>query len=80
MGTKQVRLSEDVYARIESKKRDDETFSEAVDRLIGNVSLLDLVDEDKEYDPEREERRLAALERTARADSESTPEPPSNDS
>ena len=39
MGTKQVRLDEDVYARIEDAKREDETFSEAVDRLTTDWSL-----------------------------------------
>lgn len=42
MGTKTVRLREDVYERIRSRKRADETFSEAIDRLIGGVSLLEL--------------------------------------
>jgi predicted CopG family antitoxin len=43
MGTKNVRLDDDVYERIKSEKRDDETFSEAIERLIGGSSLLDLV-------------------------------------
>lgn len=42
MGTKNVRLEEDVYERIRDEKRDDETFSDAVGRLIGGSSLLDL--------------------------------------
>jgi predicted CopG family antitoxin len=43
MGTKNGRLDDDVYEQIESEKRDDETFSEAIERLIGGSSLLDLV-------------------------------------
>jgi len=43
MPTKSVRLDEDVYERIKSEKRPDETFSEAIDRLTGGASLLDLV-------------------------------------
>lgn len=39
---KHIRLREDVYERIEVKKRSDETFSEAIDRLIGPTSILDL--------------------------------------
>ena len=39
MGTKQVRLDEDVYARIQNAKREDETFSDAVDRLTSDWSL-----------------------------------------
>ncbi|QSG08196.1 antitoxin VapB family protein [Halapricum desulfuricans] len=40
--SQQVRLSDDVYERIKSHKQADETFSEAVDRLIGGKSLRDL--------------------------------------
>ncbi|TKX74308.1 hypothetical protein EXE46_10065 [Halorubrum sp. GN11_10-6_MGM] len=42
MSTRNVRLDEDVYERIKSEKRPDETFSETVERLIGRASLLDL--------------------------------------
>lgn len=43
MNTKSVRLDKNVYERVKSEKRPDETFSEAIDRLIGGTSLLDLV-------------------------------------
>jgi len=39
MGTKQVRLDEDVYARIKDQKREEETFSDAIDRLTTDWSL-----------------------------------------
>jgi len=42
MGSKSVRLDEDVYERIRNQKRPGETFSEAIDRLTGETSLLDL--------------------------------------
>lgn len=42
MGTRSVRLDEDTYAYIEAHKRDDETFSEAVDRLTRRPSITDL--------------------------------------
>ncbi len=42
MGTKTIRLEEDVYERVRAEKREEETFSEAIDRLIGGSSLLDL--------------------------------------
>jgi predicted CopG family antitoxin len=42
MGTKTIRLDEDVYEKLRARKRDDETFSEAVDRLIGGPSLLEI--------------------------------------
>ncbi len=38
----QIRLEDDVYERIKAKKRDDESFSDAVERLIGGRSLRDL--------------------------------------
>lgn len=41
METKQVRLDEDVYARIADEKRPNETFSEAVERLITDWSLTE---------------------------------------
>lgn len=40
--SRQVRLQDRVYERIRSNKRDDESFSEAVERLIGGRSLRDL--------------------------------------
>ena len=42
MGTKHVRLDEDVYEAIRARKHEDETFSEAVERLIGGPSLVEL--------------------------------------
>lgn len=42
MGTKSVRLDEDVYELIESRKREDETFSEAIERLLRPPPLTDL--------------------------------------
>lgn len=41
MGSKQVRLADDVYARIKDRKREDETFSEAIDRLTSDWSLAE---------------------------------------
>lgn len=41
MGSKQVRLDEEVYARIEDAKREDETFSETIDRLTSDWSLAE---------------------------------------
>ena len=38
----QIRLEDDVYERIKANKREDESFSDAVDRLIGGRSLQDL--------------------------------------
>jgi len=48
----QVRLDDDVYARIRDKKRDDETFSEAIDRLTTEWTLDDFAASDPVVDPE----------------------------
>lgn len=40
--SKQIRLRDHVYERIEADKHDDESFSEVIERLIGNRSLRDL--------------------------------------
>lgn len=40
--SKHVRLDERVYERIRSEKRDDESFSDAVERLIGQRSFREL--------------------------------------
>jgi predicted CopG family antitoxin len=40
--SRQIRLEEHVYERIKANKRSDESFSEAVERLIGGRSLRDL--------------------------------------
>jgi predicted CopG family antitoxin len=40
--SRQVRLDDDVYERVKAKKRDDESFSDAIERLIGGRSFRDL--------------------------------------
>lgn len=67
MPTKSVRFDEELYERVMAHKRADETVSETVERLIDDVSLLDLAD-GGEYDQERAAERKAALDRTADAD------------
>ncbi|MFB6176786.1 MAG: antitoxin VapB family protein, partial [Halobaculum sp.] len=54
--SKSIRLSEEAYDRLAARKRDDETFSEAVLRLAGERSLLDLagVLDDEEADALRD--------------------------
>lgn len=42
MGTKTVRLDDELYERIRAENKDTESYSETIERLIGNVSLLDL--------------------------------------
>jgi predicted CopG family antitoxin len=40
----QIRLDDHVYERIKANKRHDESFSDAVERLIGGRSLRELRD------------------------------------
>jgi hypothetical protein len=62
-------VSESLYARVKARKRDDETMGEALERMVGGASLLDLADGD-EYDEENARRMTAATERAAEKDSE----------
>jgi predicted CopG family antitoxin len=57
MGTKQVRLDEDVYARIKDEKREEETFSDAIDRLTSDWSLAQWAQK-YETNPETSHREL----------------------
>lgn len=41
MGTKQIRVSEDLYARIRSENRDGETLGETLERLVDDYTLED---------------------------------------
>lgn len=41
-GHKSVRLTEDAYEILERRKREDETFSETVERLAGERPINDL--------------------------------------
>ena len=65
MATKMVRLEEDVYERIKAKKRDDETFSAAIDRLTSEYSLLDVAGGYTDEDAERHRNLLDRSEATA---------------
>lgn len=71
MGTKTVRLDDDVYERIKSRKRADETFSEAIDRLTSEWTLLDFAEGASPIGPDRH-REL--LERSEDAGTDETEE------
>lgn len=70
MGTKTVRLDEDVYEYIRAKKRDDETFSDAVSRLTDDWSLQDLAETYTGNQADRHRERLRESEETAAANRE----------
>jgi len=61
MGTKQVRLDEDVYARIKDEKREGETFSDVIDRLTSDWSLAGWA-QNYETDPERSDSHRELLD------------------
>jgi len=50
MGTKQIRISEDLYARVQSENKEGETLSETLERLVGGYSLTDFADDAAELD------------------------------
>ncbi|SDF19548.1 antitoxin VapB family protein [Halorientalis regularis] len=55
----QVRLDDDVYERIKSRKRSDETFSEAIERLTSEWTLLDFADGEPVVDAATHREALA---------------------
>jgi len=68
MGTKMVRLDDDVYERIKSRKREGETFSEAIDRLTSGYTLLDFADEDPVIGPDRHREVLDERDEESKRD------------
>lgn len=65
MGTKLVRLDEEIYERIAAHKRDDETFSEAIGRLTSDYSLLAFAGGSSTDAADRHRELLAEAETTA---------------
>lgn len=63
----QIRLDDDVYERIKSNKRPEESFSEAVERLIGGRSLRDLREV---FDDEQVAEMREAIDAADRSDRE----------
>lgn len=68
-GTRTVRLEEDVYERINARKRDDETFSETIDRLIDDYSLLDFAENFTNEDARRHRILLERVDEQAKQES-----------
>ena len=59
--SKQIRLDDGVYERIKSIKRDNESFSDAIERLLGEQSFSDLRDV---FDDNQANEMQAAIEET----------------
>jgi len=62
----QVRLDDDVYEHVQSHKRDDETFSEAIARLTSDWTLLDFATGESVVDPETHRAALEQSEQRGR--------------
>ncbi|MFB6221106.1 MAG: antitoxin VapB family protein [Halolamina sp.] len=45
MGTKQIRVSEDLHARLKAEREEGETLGETLERLLGNYGLVDFADD-----------------------------------
>jgi predicted CopG family antitoxin len=45
MGTKQIRVDEDVYERLAAHKQEGESFSDVIDRLTSDYTLLDFAED-----------------------------------
>jgi hypothetical protein len=52
MGTKQVRISDRLYAQVKSENRNGETLGETLERLVGDYSLVDFADDVAEAEPD----------------------------
>jgi predicted CopG family antitoxin len=63
MGPKRVRLDEDVYERIRQEKREDETFSEAIDRLTTDSWLSEWSTDRTEEEIAQHEELLEAVDK-----------------
>lgn len=68
MGTRSVRLDEDTYERVMAAKRDDETVSEAIERLIEGPSLLTLAGVLSDDEAASAREVLDGVDEDARAD------------
>jgi predicted CopG family antitoxin len=52
VGTKQIRVSEDLYARVRSENTEDETLGETLERLVDDYTLIDFANNAAELDPD----------------------------
>jgi len=52
MGTRQIRVSEDLYARVKSETREGETLGETLERLVEDYSLTDFADDAVDINPD----------------------------
>jgi predicted CopG family antitoxin len=61
MGTKQVRISNELYERVKALNREGETFGETLERLVTDYSLTEFADDVADvhsFDPDAFEQQL----------------------
>lgn len=68
MGSDRIRLDEDVYERLRARKREGESFSAVIDRLLDRRSLSDLEGVWSTSDVEELDRELGDVDDTAMRD------------
>lgn len=68
MGTKQIRVDEDVYERLAAHKQEGESFSDVIDRLTSDYTLLDFAeDAPEEYDADEHRELVEASDAAGEA-------------
>jgi len=50
MGTREIRVSDDLYARVKRENREGESLGETLERLVDDYSLLDFADDAAELE------------------------------
>jgi predicted CopG family antitoxin len=68
MGMKTIRLEKDVYERVKQQKQDDETFSEAIDRILSDYTLTDFARDTSDEGTAEMEAALQRLNERGRAE------------
>lgn len=52
MGKRRIQVSEDLYARVRSENRGDETLGETLERMVDDYTLVDFAEDMAEIDPD----------------------------
>lgn len=66
MATKTLTITEDAYERLATAKEENESFSEAINRITGKVSLLSIAGILTEKEADRLEKSIGEIRRKSR--------------